>query len=175
MATYTAKLVDHTDNKALIVFKSGISRITQELYDKAFEGTPHKVSVSWGQGAAADNLVVHFVLDLDNSFIRTKWPTAQIDLGAGGHTHTQGSLACSEIYQNIKGSRQHVRQLAVLVVHESMHNLLPFWGMKELHDLDGGGKKAGIAAEKVGPDAEMTARNKELIRRGFSVKNPQYF
>jgi hypothetical protein len=47
--------------------------------------------------------------------------------------------------------------------------------MKELHDLDGGGEKAGIAAEKVGPDAKMTARNKELIQRGFSVKNPQYF
>src|SRR5579864_7192657 len=136
MATYTAKLVDHTDNQALLVFKSGIQRITKELYDEAFDGTSDKVTVSWGPGAAADNLVVHFVLDLDHSFIRQKWPTARIKPEAGGHTHSEGSMSCTEIYQNVKGIRQHVRELAVLVFHESMHNLYPFWKEGELHNLD---------------------------------------
>jgi hypothetical protein len=43
-----------------------------------------------------------------------------------------------------------------------------------MHNLDGGGEKAGLAAAKIGPDTKMTDHNKELIRRGFSAKNPQY-
>jgi hypothetical protein len=174
MATYTAKLIDHTDTQKLVIYKGGVQRILKELYDQAFAGTSDSVTVVWGTGSSADNLIIHFVLDLKHSFIREKWPAATISPDAGGHTHTEGALACSEIYQNINGIRQQVRQLAVLAFHESLHNLLPFWGMEEMHNLDGGGRAAGLAGKKVGPDAEMTARNKELIRRGFSVKNPQH-
>jgi hypothetical protein len=174
MAMYTAKLVDHTDSRSLLKFKGGIQRIAQELYDKAFEGTSDSVTVSWGTGTQSDNLVIHFVLDRAHSYIWKTWPDARIDPDAGGHTHTEGALACTEIYENVGGHRQHVRQLGVLIFHESLHNLLPFWGMEELHNLDGGGAAAGLAARKIGPDATMTEKNKELIRRGFSVKNPQY-
>lgn len=173
MAVYTAKLVDHTDTKALQIFKSGVERTTKEYFDKAFEGTTDSVSVSWGDGTKSDNLVVHFVLDLAHSYIRQKWPKARIDPAAGGHTHSEGSLSCTEIYENIDGRRQHVRQLGVLVFHEALHNLLPSWGIDEMHNLDGGGEKAGLAAAVVGPDSKMTDHNKQLIRQGFSSKNPQ--
>lgn len=173
MAVYTAKLVDHTDAKSLQIFKSGIQRLAKEYFDKAFDGTSDSVAVSWGSGTTADNLVVHFVLDLANSYIRQKWPKARIDSAAGGHTHSEGSLSCTEIYENIAGRRQHVRQLGVLVFHEALHNLLPAWSIDAMHNLDGGGAAAGLAAAVVGPDSKMTDHNKELIRRGFSSKNAQ--
>jgi hypothetical protein len=175
MANYTAKLVDHTDSKTFLTFKSGVSRIAQERFDEAFTSTPDKVVVSWGPGTQIDNLVVHFVMDRDNSIILAKWPNARIDLQAGGHTHISGHTSCTEIYENVNGKRQHVAQLGALVFHEALHNLLPNWSMDEMHNLDGGGEAAGLAAKIVGPHTTMTSRNKELIRRGFSVKNPQYF
>jgi hypothetical protein len=50
---------------------------------------------------------------------------------------------------------------------------VPFWGEEELHNLDGGGEAAGLSAKKIGPHTKMTDRNKEMMRRGLPVKNPQ--
>jgi hypothetical protein len=43
-----------------------------------------------------------------------------------------------------------------------------------MHNLDGGGEKAGLAAARYNVHTKMTDRNKELIRRGFSFKTRQY-
>ncbi len=169
MANYSVKLVDHTDPSSLQTFKGGVKRLTQERFSEAFNGTSDSVTVSWGQGTQADNVVIHFVKDRDHSYIRaTKWPNAKILPIAGGHTHTEGSLACTELYEEVGGKRQHVAELGVLAFHETLHNLFPFWTEDEMHNT------GGLAAKKVGPHVEMTSRNKEMMRQGFSVKNPQW-
>jgi hypothetical protein len=43
-----------------------------------------------------------------------------------------------------------------------------------VHELDGGGEAAGLAAAHYSLRTQMTDHNKQLIRQGFSVKNPQY-
>jgi hypothetical protein len=61
---------------------------------------------------------------------------------------------------------------AITVFHEAMHNLLPYHGADFVHKLDGGDEAAGMAAV-YSLKSQMTQHNKELIRHGFSVKNPQ--
>jgi hypothetical protein len=129
--------------------------------------------VSWGTGTQLDNVVIHFVEDRGHSYILQKWPKAIIKPEAGGHTHCHGALSCTELYESVGGQRQHVRQLGVLAFHETLHNLFPYWTEAEMHNLDGGGEAAGLAAERVGPHSKMTDRNKEMLRRSFSLKNPQ--
>jgi hypothetical protein len=174
MSAYTAKLVDHTGS-GLETFKSGIQRLAQETFDQAFDGTADKVTISWGAGTQSDNLVIHFVEDIAHSYIRQKWPSAAINADAGGHTHiASGPLCATELYKMAQGRRQHVRELGLLAFHEALHNLLPSWGMEQMHNLDGGGEKAGLAAAKISPDSKMTEHNKQLIRQGFSTKHDQY-
>ena len=62
---------------------------------------------------------------------------------------------------------KHSEMLARLAVHEALQNLFPFWKKGELH-VNGGG---GLALKN--PQLPMTERNKEMLRRGLSVKNPQ--
>ena len=171
MATYIVKLVDHADYTEQQ--KNSVSIKVQEIFDKAFVGDPNDVNVVWGSGNQSDNYVVHFVPDVDNSYLKQTWPDANIDPDAGGHTHTHGSLAGTEIYRKRKGRQFHPKGLAVTAFHESMHNLYPYQTVDFVHRLDGGGKAAGLAAAHYGDDTPMTKRNKELVRAGLAVKNPQ--
>lgn len=172
MATYSAKLVDRTGWSE--ADKHGIQTKAQKLFDQAFEGTPDGVSVSWGDGTTGDNLVVHFVPDIPHSYLKQKWPKAVINKNAIGHTHTgDRPLAGTEVYQIARGSRFPWQMYAITVFHEAMHNLFPYQGADFVHQLDGGDKAAGMTAAEYSLKSEMTQHNKELIRQGFSVKNPQ--
>jgi len=172
MATYTAKLVDRTGWSE--ADKHGIQAKAQALFDEAFQDTPNGVVVSWGGGTTGDNLVVHFVPDIPHSYLKQKWPQAQINPEAIGHTYTgDRPLAGTEVYQTAHGSRYPWKMYAITVFHEAMHNLFPFQSTDFVHKLDGGDDAAGMAAAKYNLRSEMTQHNKELIRQGFSVKNPQ--
>jgi hypothetical protein len=172
MATYSAKLVDRTGWSE--ADKHGIQTKAQKLFDEAFQGTPDGVSVSWGNGTTSDNLVVHFVPDIPHSYLKQKWPRARIDSNAIGHTHTGDKpLAGTEVYQIARGSRFPWQMYAITVFHEAMHNLFPYQSTDFVHKLDGGDDAAGMAAAEYSLKSEMTQHNKELIRQGFSVKNPQ--
>ena len=176
MATYTVKIVDHTKSDELQKYKGGIKRIAQERFDEAFADTPDTVTVSWGNGTEKDDLVMHFVRDVGHSFIRTKWPKARIAPNAGGHTYCADKMSCSEIYEYLNDDsrqRQQVTLAGIAIFHEALHNLLPGWTIEEMHNLDGGGEKAGLAAARYNVHSKMTERNKELIRRGFSIKTRQ--
>ena len=85
-------------------------------------------------------------------------------------------MSCSEIYEYLNDDsrqRQQVTLAGIAIFHEALHNLLPGWGIEEMHNLDGGGEKAGLAAARYNVHSKMTERNKELIQRGFSIKTRQ--
>jgi hypothetical protein len=173
MAKYIVKLVDHANwNDGN---KHGIEVAVQEKFDEAFEGTSDGVDVSWGTGADTDNYVVHFVPDRDHSYLKQKCPRAVINEEAGGHTYTgDRPLSGTEVYRTIHGSQYPYKGYALTVFHEALHNLFPFQTTAFVHELDGGGEAAGLAAAHYSLRSRMTDHNKELIRQGFSVKNPQY-
>jgi hypothetical protein len=116
-------------------------------------------------------LVVHFVPDREHSYIKQKWPDANIILEAGGHTYTGARpMSASEVYRKRDGGDFHFGSYAATVFHEAMHNLYPFQNADFVHKKDG----TGLAAPIYSRHTQMTDHNKELIRQGFAVKNPQY-
>jgi hypothetical protein len=173
MAHYVVKLVDRADFNTAA--EHAIQVAVQKRFDEAFEGTSDDVGVSWGTGDAKDNYVVHFVPDRQNSYIKQKWPNANIALEAGGHTYTgERPMSATEVYRRRDGGEFHFSSYAATVIHESMHNLFPFQTTNFVHLMDGGGDAAGLAAATYNRHTPMTEHNKQVIRQGFSVKNPQY-
>src|SRR5258708_33846848 len=100
MATYTVKIVDHTKSDEFQKYKGGIKRLAQERFDEAFKDTSDTVTVSWGNGTEKDDLVMHFVQDVDHSFIKTKWPKAQIALMPPG-THIPRTRCLAQKFMRI--------------------------------------------------------------------------
>jgi hypothetical protein len=173
MARYSVKLVDRAGLSTSD--EHAIQTATQKRFDEAFDGTSDGVDVSWGSGAQSDNLVVHFVADRDHSYIKQKWADANIALEAGGHTYTGARpMSASEVYRKRDGGDFHFGSYAATVVHEAMHNLYPFQSADFVHKQDGGGAAAGLAAAIYSRHTHLTEHNKELLRKGFAVKNPQY-
>ena len=172
MANYVVRLVDRADLSD--AQKHSLQVAVQAKFDEAFNGTSDSVDVSWGAGNPNDNYVVHFVPDRDSSYLRKKWPRAVINEEAGGHTHSEGHLSGTEIYRRRHGVQFHAKEYALTVVHESMHNLYPFQTTAFVHEMDGGGEAAGLAAAHYSLKSTFTDHNKQVIQKGFSVKNPQY-
>jgi hypothetical protein len=170
MANYSVKLVDHTGSPER--WRQGLKKAIQDLFDQCFAATSDSVIVDWGMGAASDNLVLHFVEDVDHSYVQEKLPGAPLKEYIGGHTRTRNSISGSEFYKftGIRGQRGQNKYTgyAKLALHESMHNLLPDWTDADMHGPEGG---AGLAASP--PHLPPTDKNKELVQRGFSVKNAQ--
>jgi hypothetical protein len=169
MARYVVKLVDRASFSA--ADEHAIQVATQKRFDEAFKDTADSADVSWGSGTPNDNLVVHFVPDREHSYIKQKWPDANIILEAGGHTYTGARpMSASEVYRKRDGGDFHFGSYAATVFHEAMHNLYPFQNADFVHKKDG----TGLAAPIYSRHTQMTDHNKELIRQGFAVKNPQY-
>jgi len=170
MASSSVRLVDHTSTPD--TWRQGLKKAIQDLFDQCFAGTSDKVTVEWGTGAATDNLVLHFVEDVEHSYIQQKLPGDPIKEFIGGHTRTQNKVTGSEFYKLIgkKGQRSRATYTgyAKLALHESMHNLFPGWTEADMHGPAGGG---GLAASP--PQLPPTEKNKELMRRGLSIKNAQ--
>jgi len=173
MAHYKVKLVERADFSTSD--EHAIQIAVQKRFDEAFDGTSDGVDVSWGAGDPNDNLVVHFVPDREHSYIKQRWPDANIALEAGGHTYTGARpMSATEVYRKRASGDFHFGSYAATVFHEAMHNLYPYQTTNFVHMLDGGGDAAGLAAAIYSRHTAMTQHNKELIRRGFTVKNPQF-
>ncbi len=173
MARYSVKLVDRAGFTT--ADEHSIQVAVQKKFDEAFNGTSDGVLVSWGMANPNDNLVVHFVADREHSYIKQRWPNANIAEEAGGHTYTGARpLSATEVYRKRDGGDFHFGSYAATVFHEALHNLFPFQTTNFIHKLDGGGEAAGLAAAIYSRHTRMTEHNKQLIRQGFSVKNPQY-
>jgi hypothetical protein len=166
MAIYIVKLVDRTVGSPQRL-TGLIQQDAQDQFNEAFKGTSDSVSVEWGTGLASDNEVMHFVEDINHSYIRTKYPQTLIGTEAGGHTYNDNSnrISASEIYKHDpQGIQYRASACAKMIMHETLHNQYPFL---DVHN-DGGG---GVALPV--PTLPMTDRNKDLIRRAFSVKIQQ--
>ncbi|HLW78351.1 MAG TPA: hypothetical protein VKU44_02030 [Terriglobia bacterium] len=170
MATFTVKLVDHTNSSD--GFKQRIKSHIQTLFDQVFRGTSDSAIVDWGAGAANDAVVLHFVDDTGSSYIQQQWPGSDIRVDAGGHTRTRGNVTGSEFYKHdVVGGKRTMMQdtgYAKIVFHETLHNKLTGWTADQLHGTQGGG---GLAL--LHPQLPMTDRNIALMRQGLAAKNAQ--
>lgn len=167
---YTVKLVDHTNTE--IGWRLRLVYEIQKLFDQCTEGSSKHAVVSWDNAVNTDNLVIHFVKDVEHSYIQQKMPGAPLKEFIGGHTRHKSGVSGSEIYKFV-GPRDNRHQLthieyAKLALHESLHNLHPGWTQDDLHGHRGGG---GLAASP--PQLPPTNVNKEMIQRGLSIRNPQ--
>ncbi len=177
MANYTTKLVDRTGGTPSNLLRA-IERDTQSLFDEAFGGSGLQMAVSWGSGTDIDNYVVHFVEDKTpaHSYLLKVWPNAVIDPAAGGHTHGDGTKSGSEVYRFADASSRAPvpgMSYAKLILHELFHNQFPRVTAKEVHGDWGGGGLAASVPVLSAPPHRINDRNKELIRRAFTVKTPQ--
>lgn len=166
MTVFSVKIVDHRSSTAAETAAVGASVST--VLGLAFAGTSDSVSVSWGAGSAGDNYVMHFVEDIAHSFLRTRWPSAVIDPNAAGHTSGTGSLSGTELYRVTPTGQVRLSAYGRLAFHEALHNLFPF--RNDTHTAMGG----GLAAANI-PNVAPNPINIDFLRRGFSVKNPQFF
>ena len=170
MATYSVKLVNHTNATARL--QQSIKTNLQDLFNQVFSGTSDRAVVDWGTGSASDSIVLHFVDDIASSYLQQQMPGQDIRGDAGGHTRTRGHVTGSEFYMHT-GAGQTRRSLhdsayAKLAFHEALHNQFPGWSNADMHGPSGGG---GLAASP--PQLPITEKNKELMRRGISIKNAQ--
>ena len=170
MATYSVKLVNHTNATARL--QQSIKTNLQDLFNQVFSGTSDRAVVDWGTGSTSDSIVLHFVDDIASSYLQQQMPGQDIRGDAGGHTRTRGHVTGSEFYMHT-GAGQTRRSLhdsayAKLAFHEALHNQFPGWSNTDMHGPNGGG---GLAASS--PQLPITEKNKELMRRGISIKNAQ--
>jgi hypothetical protein len=166
MATYSVKLVNHT--QATDRLKQAIKKHLQDLFDLVFADTSDSAVVDWGTAAASDAIVLHFVVNVDHSYLSEKWPGNEIRADAGGHTRTRGKVTGSEFYLHSGGAPLHDLSYAKLAFHEALHNQLPAWSNDDMHGDPGG---HGLAASP--PQLPMTDKNKELMRGAIAIKNEQ--
>jgi hypothetical protein len=169
MANFTVKLVDHTSSSDNL--KKRLQTAIQSLFTQVFQGTSDGATVSWGDSDPSDTLILHFVPDIDGSYIEAQWPGAAIRGDAGGHTRTRNHVTGSEFYKHmvISGKLSMVKDDAYgrLAFHESLHNRTGL-GNTELHGQNGGG---GLATSP--PGKMLTDKNKEMMRQGLARSVPQ--
>jgi hypothetical protein len=146
MTNFAVTLVDHgtnTNDK----WRQGLRDEIQALFDLCIPPTTvHRVIVAWGTGTKTDNLVLHFVEDVDHSYIQAKMPGDPLKEYIGGHTRTSGKLTGTEFYRlvGMKNARAQYKYTAYakVAVHESLHNLFPGWT-----EDDGRGWPSGVPAQ----------------------------
>ena len=170
MATYTIKLVDHSSNSP-DKLKGLILTTLQGLFKDVFSSSKDDATVSWGSSAKTDDLILHFVDDIANSYIAQKLPGDPIQAIDGGFTRTQGNVTGSEFYKvaHFDDGDHQVRASAMgrLAFHEGMHNKTG-WSNAKLHGSDGGG---GLADSP--PHIPLTEKNKTILQKAFATKNAQ--
>ena len=170
MGEATIKLVNHTDRS--LEWRQGISREIQKLINECLVKSGTTAAVSWGSATHADNLVLHFVQEVENSYVQANLPGKPPKLHLGGFTRTKDGITGCEFYfkSGPSGQRKQIKYsgYAKIALHEALHDLFPNWTEEEMHGAGGGG---GLAASP--PKVPPTKRNKELFKRGFSVKNKQ--
>jgi hypothetical protein len=171
MTNFTVTLVDHATG-ANDKWRQGLRQEIQDLFDLCVPPTSvHRVLVAWGNGSKTDNLVLHFVEDVEHSYIQAKLPGKALKEYIGGHTRTSGKVSGTEFYRMVgmKNARAQYKYnaYAKIAVHESLHNLFPGWSEDDMHHHGGGG-----LAESP-PQLPPTDKNKEMLLRGLSIWNEQ--
>jgi len=171
MASYTVKLVNRTRSTDRLLL--AIQTKLQGFFNEVFKDTSDSATVQWGTGQVSDAVVVHFVTDKDNSYLKQLRPKEGGQHHAGGHT-SYGQPMGSEIYQHIvePGGKRHMDTdsgYAKLAFHEILHNQFPNRSGADIHGTFGGGGFADAVVQGDRPND----RNKEIMRQGLSVKTAQ--
>lgn len=167
MPNFTVKLVDHTGSDAS--WKQGLRKEVQDLFDLLFAGSTGTIDVQWGEGKESDLIVLHFVADVEHSYIQEKSPVKErkeIKKYIGGHTSTRGGRRGSEVYklmgpENDRKPRTQ-KEYAKLMLHESFHNQFPQWEESELNAT------GGLADSP--PKLPPTQKNKEMMQVANTFK-----
>ena len=90
MATYSVKLVNHTNATARL--QQSIKTNLQNLFNQVFSGTSDKTVVDWGTGSASNSIVLHFVDDIASSYLQQQMPGQDIR-GDAGYTLVLGGMS----------------------------------------------------------------------------------
>jgi hypothetical protein len=175
LSVFTAKLVDHTGSTATL--QARLKKEIQGLFDQLFNGSSDSVTVDWGTYAPSDRIVLHFVPDIQSSYILQQFPGgASIPPQNSGYTRTRGNITGSEFYKHVFDPETKKRSMlkdigyAKAALHEAMHNQYPYWTDDDMHGTakqrsagqvgSGGGGLAGYP-----PTLPITARNQELMQK----------
>ena len=169
MVKYSVKLVDHTSGSEKL--QPIIQKHLQGYFDEVFADVDDTATVTWGTAKASDTLVLHFVQDVESSYVSQKLPGNAHRADGGGFTRTQKDVTGSEFYKLplVDGKPSQIKAIgyAKLAFHEGMHNKT---GMSntDLHGDKGGG---GLASSP--PHPALTDANKTLMREAMKKTNAQ--
>ena len=172
MAGLTVTLVDRTGAKSSQsheTFKTGIMRELEKLLSDLIgsDSDATIISVRWVSQSPApgdQDLVIHWVPDRDNSYLKQTWPETKIDEKASGHTNGKGNTSGSEFYRHPK--LKTAEAYALIAAHELMHNIT----RKNNRELHGQG---GLAADTGGtPHLPITDNDKALVKAGMQKGLP---
>ena len=168
MAAYLIKIVNHTSLPRGQL--QAICAALQAFYSQVFQGTSDRATVQVGTGAASDNIVIHFMEDVDHSYIQQVMPGGKaLRKTIAGHTRQHRGVVCSEIYWRllIRGTVQELQPVryAQSAFHESMHNVDPDATEEKINTT------GGLGSNPVGSD--LTDDNKTWIRSKISTRRKQ--
>lgn len=165
MAAYSIKLVNHTSLPAGQL--QSICASLQTFYSQVFQGTADRASVQVGTGTTGDNIVIHFVEDVDHSYLQQVMPGTPLRAMIAGHTRERRGTVCTEIYRRVL-IRDTVRELppvryAEAAFHESMHNVDPAATEQQINAT--GGMGSNPIGHAVTDDNKTWIRSKIVTRR----------
>jgi hypothetical protein len=111
--------------------------------------------VNQSPASGDQDVVIHWVPDRDNSYLRKKWPSVQIAQNASGHTYIDKDMTGSEFYRRPR--LQTPSAYAKIAAHEAMHNITGL-GNQKLHG------QRGLAGDGAGtPHLPVTDNDKTLV------------
>jgi hypothetical protein len=154
--TLTVTIVDHTDSpNMLAVIMPKLEDILGDLiWEQGEVSAVNMRRVTTTPVPGDQDLVLHFVRDVANSYVFKKMPGEKINPKNGGFTRSKGNTRGSEFY---KVPRQDADGYARLAAHEAMHNVTR--AGNELH-ADG-----GIAAS---PPQAVNDKNRQKFQTGLN-------
>jgi len=166
MPELTVTFVDRTGTSSASheTFKAGIMqefvKIFEDLlYTDAEATVINSRWVSHSPASEDQDLVIHWVPDRDNSYLRKTWPSVQIATNASGHTFVDTNMTGSEFYRRPR--LQTPLAYAKIAAHEAMHNISGL-GNRQLHGQN------GLAGDPVGtPHLPITDNDKTLVQTGM--------
>jgi hypothetical protein len=146
MPKINVTLADHTggaSDKLRAMIQQHLGDIFSDLLGSGSSGSGARVvNIRWNNSPAAgdQDLVLHFVEDVEHSYISQKMPGKAHRPDGGGFTRTQANKTGSEFYLSPvtdgKPTRYTALGYAKLAAHEAMHNATGL-GNTELHAQGG--------------------------------------
>jgi hypothetical protein len=115
--------------------------------------------MSQSPASGAQDLVIHWAPDRNQSYLLQKWASTNIAQNAGGHTKQVGKVVGSEFYRIPK--LRTPKAYALIVAHEIMHNITNL----NNHQMHG---QMGVAGDPQGtPHLPVLDNDRKLLQDGL--------